>query len=239
MPGETTNYKAKYALSTDEVRLFPGQVSQPGAETLDAALKASVLTVTSHATSFTAKSGELAEATATLTASLPPVAAANQTIGVWCQAGVTTVKTTGGEKIYGDFLNGVTSFTLALNQHIVLQSDGTRWFIVSGTPAPVVVGTPGTTGPNIISWGEITANAEILASSGDFTVTKTGTGKYKIVWKTAKSAANYAVVVTPVTLSPTYSFVTLITTSEWTVEFATSTPAAVSVEFGFMVMAAS
>jgi hypothetical protein len=38
MPGETTHFKIKYASAADEVKKFPAEVSQPGAETADVAI---------------------------------------------------------------------------------------------------------------------------------------------------------------------------------------------------------
>lgn len=45
-----------------------------------------------------------------------------------------------------------------------------------------------------MSWGSIAFGGGILASSGDFTVAKTGSGEYEIKWNTEKSSASYAVV---------------------------------------------
>lgn len=55
---------------------------------------------------------------------------------VTCATGVEsmTVKAGGGAKIYGDFLEGVSSCTLLAGQHITVRSDGTNWFIIAGTP---------------------------------------------------------------------------------------------------------
>lgn len=90
------------------------------------------LNLVSHSGSVTAVSGELLKMAATGTVTLP-AAAENAIVGVFCAAGETTIKTASGD-IYGDFITGATSIKLLLNQHVILQSDGTNWFIVGGEP---------------------------------------------------------------------------------------------------------
>lgn len=47
--------------------------------------------------------------------------------------------------------------------------------------------------PSRISWGRIGLKGEILAGSGDYTVTHVGEGVYKVVWNTARASTHYAV----------------------------------------------
>lgn len=100
------------------------------AERLAAIFKGRLLRIAEHAVSFAAAEGEMVKATATLTVTLP-APAADATVGVICAAGETTIKMTGA-KIFGDFITGAEQIKLLINQHVVLQSDGTNWYIVAG-----------------------------------------------------------------------------------------------------------
>ncbi len=102
------------------------------AERLAAIFKGRLLRIAEHAVSFVAVGGEMVKATATLTVTLP-APAADATVGVICAAGETTIKMTGA-KIFGDFITGAEQIKLLINQHVVLQSDGTNWYIVAGEP---------------------------------------------------------------------------------------------------------
>lgn len=104
-------------------------------EDIDAALALGNLLLVTHAANFAGKTGELALVTATATDTLP-AASANAIHGVFTTTGTTTINATGGAKIYGDFINGAASITLLANQHVILQSDGTNWFIIAGEPKP-------------------------------------------------------------------------------------------------------
>lgn len=61
-----------------------------------------------------------------------PAAAVNTVVGVFSKGGSTTVKQHGADKIYGDFISAASTITLLENQHVILQSDGTNWFILAG-----------------------------------------------------------------------------------------------------------
>jgi len=86
-----------------------------------------------HSANATAKVGELLKMTATATVTLPAVAN-NAILGVICASGETTIKAAGSAKIYGDFITGSETIKLLLNQHVILQSDGTNWYILAGEP---------------------------------------------------------------------------------------------------------
>lgn len=122
------------------------------------------LNLIAQATSCTAKSGELVKATGSITVTLPE-ASVNATVGVLANGHAVTVKAPAGD-IYGDFVEGVTSINLIGYQHVVLQSDGTNWFIIAGEPKreQVAVGkdfskaeleagvTPSTTRPALVTF---------------------------------------------------------------------------------------
>lgn len=80
------------------------------------------------------KPGELVITTAALTVTLPPPTF-GMTIGVSSATpGSTIVKQNAAELIYGDFLAGQASITLAQFQHVELVASGTSWFVVAGEP---------------------------------------------------------------------------------------------------------
>jgi hypothetical protein len=138
MPGTTTNYAITFSEAADEVKAFPGEVSSPGAKTIDKVLTEKLLKVKGRAASYEATSGELGECTKAITVTLPSAAVANQVIGVVAAPAVATeltgITTSGGAKIYGDFIVGEATIKLAQAQHVVLQSDGTNWKIIAGEP---------------------------------------------------------------------------------------------------------
>lgn len=135
MPAETSFVKAKYALAADEVKAFPGEVSEPGAKSFDKFIEEHTLTYKAYSGAATLKSGELAEQKkAGETFTLPAVATANQLIGVFCGVGPCKVTTSGGALIFGDFIGGEATVTLLANQHVLLQSSGTAWLIIAGEP---------------------------------------------------------------------------------------------------------
>jgi hypothetical protein len=137
VPGESTHYKIKFAQAADEVKAFPGEVSAPGAKTIDEVIYEKILHYGSYAGSAALKSGELAlQQKSGSTFTLPSAATVNQIIAVYCSASCTSVKvsTVSGQKIYGDFITGVETVTLLPLQHVLLQSDGTEWLIIAGEP---------------------------------------------------------------------------------------------------------
>ena len=91
------------------------------------------VTFTEQTTSFTASSGELIRCGGNITVTLPSVPEANAMIGVVAYNHSVEV-TAGSNKIYGDFVEGATKVKLVGYQHLLLQSDGTNWFIVAGEP---------------------------------------------------------------------------------------------------------
>jgi hypothetical protein len=124
---ETTPRGAKKVVVADSATAFREAINANAA-----LLEAPMLTAV-HAASFAGKTGELAMVTATATDTLP-AAAANAIHGVFTTAGTTTINAAGAAKIYGDFINAAASIHLLANQHVILQSDGTNWFIIAGEP---------------------------------------------------------------------------------------------------------
>ena len=83
----------------------------------------------------TLKTGELAEQkTNGATFTLPSAATQNQVIGVFSSVTETKVTASGGALIYGDFTHDAATIVLSLYQHVVLQSNGSAWLIISGEP---------------------------------------------------------------------------------------------------------
>lgn len=135
MPGTTTNFGITYSEGIDEVKKFPAQVSAVGAKKIDEVLYERLLNVEVKSGSFSAVSGKLYEMTTNgATCTLPSVAI-NATVAIFCGTAPASVKITAGSaKIYGDFINGETVITLTTIQHVILQSNGTNWFIMAGEP---------------------------------------------------------------------------------------------------------
>ncbi len=101
--------------------------------------KASGLELKKQSGSATGESGtiylmETNAATLTLTAT----ATANKQVGIICKTAVAsvTLKAGAGAKIFGDFLAaaGVASCVIAENQHVIVEADGTNWWIIAGEP---------------------------------------------------------------------------------------------------------
>lgn len=134
MPGTTTTYGIAYAEAGDEVNKFTGQVSEPGAKTIDKVLTEKILVVKKYVGGATLKAGELAvqEKTAE-TFTLPLAATENQDIGITSLVAETKITTSGGASIKGDFLEAST-MKLSTNQHVRLTSAGGAWLIVAGEP---------------------------------------------------------------------------------------------------------
>jgi len=64
-----------------------------------------------------------------------PASTANGSVLIWCWAegtGSCKVKTTGGAKIYGDFVSAVEEVALETGQHLLLHNNGVNWIIVAG-----------------------------------------------------------------------------------------------------------
>jgi hypothetical protein len=92
------------------------------------------LTFVHHPTSFVAKNGEMAILdTPGMVATLPSPTLNNK-IGFFSSVETSKIKCSSG-KIFGDFLQeGSTEITLSSLQHVILQAEGTYYFIVAGEP---------------------------------------------------------------------------------------------------------
>jgi hypothetical protein len=91
------------------------------------------LAVVIAASNVTAQYGQLIESSGPITVKLPAAAGAvSQRVGAAAGGGAVTVECVNGELIYGDFLQGVTSCSLAVRQHVEFTSDGLNWLIVAG-----------------------------------------------------------------------------------------------------------
>lgn len=118
-----------YPTSNGEVKLGATNM-QEISERATKLFKERLLTLAEHGGSFTAASGELVKATGGITVTLP-AAAANATVGVLANNHEVKIGA-GAALIYGDFITGITPITLVGYQHVILQSDGTNWFIIAG-----------------------------------------------------------------------------------------------------------
>jgi hypothetical protein len=138
-PGETTAAVYKGTLAENSYffarpRNEGGAIVQYPARTVIGGNELMVVqNLVAHSANATAEVGELLKMTATATVTLPTVAN-NAILGVICASGETTIKAAGSAKIYGDFITGSGTIKLLLNQHVILQSDGTNWFIIAGEP---------------------------------------------------------------------------------------------------------
>lgn len=121
----------------DSANLKAGGVNEDRLSTAVQSLlnqKVSGLTCVVHNTSATLVSGELALMEgSSLTATLPAASTANRTVGVFAGQ-LASINVAGAEGIYGDFISGSATIFLAQYQHVVLQSNGSNWIIISGEP---------------------------------------------------------------------------------------------------------
>ena len=134
-PENETGVPAKlpYPSSTGEVKLGATDFKEL-AEKTNTFLKEHTLIIKARAASYNAESGELAEQSSSgKTTTLPLATTANQIIGVICTAAECKITTSGGASIVGDFTVKST-VTLTEHQHLIVQSDGTNWIILSGEP---------------------------------------------------------------------------------------------------------
>jgi hypothetical protein len=83
----------------------------------------------------------------------------------------------------------------AANNGIIWWDNGTTWValnrsvqVQSGSPRP------------FLSWGNVDVTGTVKGGSGDFTVSKVGTGKYEIVWAKEKGSLTYALVASAISL---------------------------------------
>jgi hypothetical protein len=139
------------------------------------------LTHKASAISASVANGELLQLTGAGTTATLPAATKGRVCGVYASASGVKVKTAAGV-IAGDFLTGQATIELRLNQHVVLEAEGTNWLIVAGEPW---FGK---------SWGVVSSSGSILAGSGDFTCAQAGTGLYEIKWTTPRASLNYSVI---------------------------------------------
>lgn len=129
--GSTTVHALPYPLSTDAPSVHSD------IQALAQALANSLASPVSVSTSQTLADGQLAISTASPITLTLPTAAANVTCGVFARVATgsnpVTVSAPGGALIYGVGLNGVSSLTLGtIGSFVVLQSNGTDWFVVAG-----------------------------------------------------------------------------------------------------------
>ncbi len=133
MSGETSFVKAKYSEAADEVKVFPTEVSAPGAKSFDKFLEEHTLTIKKRAASYNAVSGELGlQESNAKTTTLPAAATANQLIAVTSLVAEAKITTSGGAFIYGKWLTVASATaTVVLTQDMTafFQSDGTNWLL--------------------------------------------------------------------------------------------------------------
>ncbi len=98
--------------------------------------KSSGLEIKKQTGSATGESGiiylmETNAATLTLTAT----ATAGKQVGIICANTIAGVKLkTGSGLIYGDFVAGLAEIPIQKYQHVIVEADGTNWWIISGEP---------------------------------------------------------------------------------------------------------
>lgn len=85
------------------------------------------------AISASVANGELLEMTGATTTATLPAATKGRVCGVYAAAAGIKVKTAAGV-IAGDFITGQATIQLELNQHVVLEAEGTNWRIIAGEP---------------------------------------------------------------------------------------------------------
>ena len=131
MSGTTTHFAIPYPEEKDNINEGATKITE-ALEKIDKLLWERPLNIAEHGVSFAATSGLLVKCTGAITVTSP--AAANDAIfGVLANGHAVTIKTATG-KIYGDFTEGATEVNLVGYQHLILMSDGTNWFIISGEP---------------------------------------------------------------------------------------------------------
>ena len=145
------------------------------AEDIDKLLWERLLNLSEKGASGATTSGQLVKCTGAITVTAP-AAALNAVFGVHANGHAVTVKGASAAKIYGGAAEGQTEIQLLGYQYVV-KSDGTNWFIIAGQPS------------GYLSFGFINnLRRNRRGSSGDFTVSKTGssaTSEFKIKWSAA------------------------------------------------------
>ncbi len=96
------------------------------------------LILTKQAGSTTGTSGNLYLMETNATTLTLPAATSGRQVGVICKNAIEKVEMKAtGVKIFGDFLAaaGVETIILRENQHVIVEADGTNWWIIAGEPA--------------------------------------------------------------------------------------------------------
>ncbi len=96
------------------------------------------LIMTKQAGSTTGSSGNLYLMETNATTLTLPAATSGRQVGVICKNAIEEVKMKAtGVKIFGDFLAaaGVETIGIRENQHVIVEADGTNWWIIAGEPA--------------------------------------------------------------------------------------------------------
>lgn len=183
MPSETSFLKIRYSKSTDEIKGFPAEVSEPGAKTIDKFLEERTLTVKEHGVSFTAASGELVKATANIGVTLP-TPTANATVGVLANGHEVELKG-GSALMFIGGPTGLTPVTISGGQYVVFEADGTNWYAIalSMASAKAIVATEQETS---------SATYATLATPDEVAVTLPESGliaiAYQGMWNTSASS---------------------------------------------------
>jgi hypothetical protein len=131
MAGITTHFALPYPEESDNISEGATKITEL-AKKLDTLLWERLLNLSEHNASFSATTGQLVKCTAAITVT-SPAAASNAVFGVLANGHAVTIKTASG-KIYGDFIEGAEEVKLVGYQYLILQSDGTNWFIIAGAP---------------------------------------------------------------------------------------------------------
>jgi hypothetical protein len=129
-------YELIYTLAADEPKTYPTTAKEAAERVAEVIEKkiGGILSVKARGASYNAVAGELGVVSVTAQTVTLPAVAANLTVGVFSLVAETKIATSGGAKIAGDFINEEATIKLSTNQHVILQSDGTRWLIVGGEP---------------------------------------------------------------------------------------------------------
>lgn len=116
----------------------PGHEIGTGFLTLAEDIDKYLLGTVTRGTNVIATSGELVKATAEITVKTP-TASLDVVFGVLANGHAVAVEATSGV-IYGYSTAGVAEALVIGHQYMVLQSDGTNWYLIGGLPAESVTG---------------------------------------------------------------------------------------------------
>lgn len=187
MPGETTTYKYRYAIATDEIRAFPAEVDQPSKEKIDKVGSERWLSEKKYSGAATLKTGELAiQEKNAETFTLPAVGTVDQIIGVYSLVAETKITTSGGAFIIGGFLPASTAtIKVVANGYVELRSNGTAWMWTAGEPKPEATYSEATRSSAELKTGFIPSTGRRAF------VTVSSAKEYEIEVGTAVVAANH------------------------------------------------